>query len=95
MITEYSNYAYAHISNMQLNQEIESAEDALQFFATVTTSDDVPCDVSDREELLKYAIQTEIFSTSKIGSYSGNPLHILLFHLIISINFQDCYRSYF
>ena len=80
---------------MQLNQRIESAEDALQFFATVTTSDDVPCDVSDREELLKYAIQTEIFSTSKIDSYSGNPLHILLFHLIISINFQDCCRSYF
>lgn len=55
---------------MQLNQEIESIEDALQFFATVTTSD-VPCDVSDREELLKDAIQTEIFSTSKIDSYSG------------------------
>ena len=59
---------------MQLNQEIKSAEDALQFFATVTTSDEVPCDPFDKEQILKYAIQNEIFSTSKIDSYSGNPL---------------------
>ena len=83
--TDHSNYTWMHISHMQLNQEIKSAEDALQFFATVTTSDDVPCDSSDREQILKYAIQSEIFSTSKIDSYSGNPLNILLFHLIIGI----------
>ena len=83
----HRNCTYMHISHnvMQLNQEIKSAEDALQFCVTVTTSDDVPCDASDREQLLKYAIQNEIMSTSKIDSYSGNPLNIFLFHLTIAI----------
>ena len=52
------------------------------FFATVTTSD-VPSDASNREQILKNAIQNEIFSTSKIDSYSGNPLNILSFLHII------------
>lgn len=82
MTTDHSNYTYMHISHMQLNQEIKSAEDALQFFATVTTSD-VPSDASNREQILKNAIQNEIFSTSKIDSYSGNPLNILSFLHII------------
>ena len=97
--TDHGNYTYC-IFHTQLNQEIRSAEDALQFFATVTTSDDVPCD-ADREQLLKCAIQTEIFSTSKIDSYSGNyPLkhfcipsyywNFLIFRSVTDLIFSWC-----
>ena len=54
---------------MHAAKPIESAKVALQYFATVTISDDVPSDVSDREELFKHAIQTETFSTSKIDLF--------------------------
>ena len=64
----------------QFTIEISSYEDALQFASTVSSVDsfcknnvDMSSD-SAKRDLLKYTLQAEIFSTAKIGCYSGQAI---------------------
>ena len=57
----------------QLNAEIKSKEDAQQFLATVTTTDNYDNHPREgtKEDVLHYALIMESMATAKIGCYSG------------------------
>lgn len=58
---------------MQFCAEIATDDDALQFLSTVAANDDtfVNRPSGDRNVILKYSIESELLSTSKMDSYSG------------------------
>ena len=61
---------------IQFSAEIATDDDALQFLSTVAANDDVFVNrpSGDRNEILKYSIESELLSTSKMDSYSGKSL---------------------
>ena len=67
---------------LQLCAEIATDEDALQFLSTVASDDDVFINrpSGDRNIILRYSMESELVSTSRIGSYSG----------IINVDYLTC-----
>ena len=61
---------------IQFSAEIATDDDALQFLSTVAANDDVFVNrpSGDRNEILKYSIESELLSTPKMDSYSGKSL---------------------
>lgn len=68
--------------HMQLVESIESISDAIQFLSTVVSCDDIldkySFESQTPEDIIVFTLSNEIQVTSKLGSYSGMLLEVIM-----------------